>query len=144
MSESESSQGINPSKERELTPEQKGQQKIVEFLKDSELESPRFQAFTDYADLEYANLSKTLGLGAPSDAPNIDFVRETIRQRKNGVKGYLREHEQVISVAGDYWRAVHDRASNAPRGAFDFGTGLQDLKYSEIKKKSQETTPPQQ
>jgi hypothetical protein len=144
MSELESGQNVEPSKEGELTPEQKGRQKIVEYLSNAEIESPRFQAFTDYADLEYANLRETLGaLAAPSDTPNIDFVRETIRQRKNGVKGYLREHEQVISTAGDYWRAVTDISSNPSRGAFDFATALQDIKYTEIKKKSQEPlTPP--
>ena len=144
---------IPPPEGAELTPEEKARQKIIEHLKDAELESPRFQAFADYADLqEQIGLQRKLNHLFKIDKVEVTgspMIKETIRQRKNGRKGYKREYELVEDITEDYYEALFDRESegrasqtintNEPEvGAqFNFCQGLVDIKNQEIDEKSQ-------
>jgi hypothetical protein len=85
------SESINSSGGAELIAEEQARQKVLEHLKDAELESPRFQAFCDYTDLQNAGefiLKPPQPEGSlllPDRLFNADMIAETIRQRSNGI-----------------------------------------------------------
>src|SRR4051794_39749441 len=81
----------------ELRAEKEGVREIAEHLRDVELESARMQAFADYADREKELASKN------GDAKMID---ETIRQRRNGMRGYKKEYDQIPTIIGAYSGAL--------------------------------------
>ena len=123
---------IPPPESAELTPEDKARQRIVEHLQDAELESPRFQAFADYTDLQNSHE----WLPRPNRIFNADMVRETTRQRINGTKGYKREYEQVQGMVDDYWRVCKDTSFDPPMAQSKFAQFLMEIKNQEIEKKS--------
>src|SRR2546428_442859 len=105
----------------ELSPLEKVQQRIVEHLNDATLESPRFQAFCDIADREYAQsvmyTSDSDGRGYLRDM--IGHVEETIRQRKNGTKGYKKEFDVIDTMRKDHyaevWKLPHTYSNDAEK-----------------------------
>jgi hypothetical protein len=37
---------------------------------------------------------------------NGDMVKETIRQRANGITGYKAEYDQILGIGDDYWDEI--------------------------------------
>jgi hypothetical protein len=135
------SDNISPSENAAVIAEEKARQKIVEYLKDAKLESPQFQAFCDYADLQYGSeliLKPRLPQGLrfmPDQLFNADMIAETIRQRSNGIKGYKRELYQVVDVTRDYLEVSQGRYPE-PRAQIKFASELLKLKEHAIERKS--------
>ena len=73
---------------------------VVEFLneteQDSKIDSPRFQAYCDYVDVELAG-----GMGESKTLKQA-LIQETIRQRRNGVLGYDDEFGEVEKREKEY------------------------------------------
>jgi len=83
-------------------------QKIVEHLKDATLASPRFQAFADLADLCFAAYNREHhedGIFAYNQA----LIAETIRQRKNGIKGYNSEMSDALTLVSNLGEALEGK-----------------------------------
>ena len=119
--------------------EKEGIREIAERLKDAKLESPEFQAFADFADKQQEGDTKLL--------------EETIRQRRNGMRGYKAAYDQMPKVTDAYSSALLKRllgdASliHMDRKSIDmhknvFAFTLKDLKEQLIDAKSQQSQPP--
>ena len=136
--------GEGQHQEVRIKSEEEGIQEIVEHLRGAELESARFQAFADYADWQN-ELAKENG--------DVKIINETIRQRKNGMREYKKEYDQLPKVIGPYIRALRNTLSNEPfnkgfnpleRHSQIFVATLQNIKDQEIDKRSQQSpTPPE-
>jgi hypothetical protein len=117
----------------ELTREEAKRQNIIEHLKDTPLETPRFQACADSIDLTYESLR------ANPNNIKLVVIEETIRQRKNGIAGYKKD---------DYWNAMEETLRNTtdiPKAIYKnmvrsfpirFAHNLQEIKDQEIDKRN--------
>src|SRR4051794_29745073 len=97
------------------TPVERAGQQISERLQHTALEDPLFQAFADSTDLqdltsniEMTNIDKLFP--AKHNANNnlkLAILEETIRQRKNGIKGYKKAYDKLVpSITQDLKSAV--------------------------------------
>jgi hypothetical protein len=121
-------------------------EKIVEHLKKVELDSPRFQAFADYADLYYAAYGQD-DANEGVLAYNPTLIAETIRQRRNGcIKGYNSEFERIMVLAGDLRNVLeHKYSEDDVRGKgsrSDLAIELRIIKTNEIVRKNHAPSPP--
>jgi hypothetical protein len=81
-------------------------QEIVDHLEGAGLESARWKAFADFADREEA-----IVLAQGDEGRNnirLALIEETIRQRKNEVKGYKTEYGIFETVGKAYMTAMHE------------------------------------
>jgi hypothetical protein len=141
------SDNISPSENASVIAEEKAQQKILEHLRDANLESPRFQAFCDYTDLQNASefirkppQPESLRF-MPDQLFNAVMIAETIRQRANGSRGYKRELHQLIDVTRDYLEVAQGRYPQSGAQA-KFALELLKIKDQEIARKSAQPSPP--
>jgi hypothetical protein len=142
MSETiEGHQPVDPSPENDplkFERVEKAEQKIIDHLKDTALESPRFQAFADFVDFREA----TSHMPGERDEIKKAMIEETIRQRKNGVKGYKTEFELIGETTHDYWQALASFTNSTDeflaRTPKQFALGLRTIKDKEIDKRNQQ------
>jgi hypothetical protein len=119
-----------------LIPKEVAKQEIEKYLQDAELGSPRFNAFSDYVDKNYATAFKENNIESQL---RLSMIEETIRQRTNGVKGYKAAFENMPDFEGGLRRAIASdltpeeqwRANGITAGS------LNSLKEQLISKKSQ-------
>jgi len=109
MSEIEDNQPMNHS--TEANPPSKAEvesasQKIVDHLDDAGLESARWMAFADYADRDEAFVLSH-GDKERKDI-RLGLIDETIRQRKNEIKGYKNEDGLLETIVKNYRVAIHE------------------------------------
>jgi hypothetical protein len=101
-----SSTEVTPPSEAGL---ERAAQKIVDHLENAGLDSVRWKAFADYVDREEA------AVFSYSDEERKDIrlclIDETIRQRKNEVKGYKKEYDLLETVAKDYIEAMNEHVT---------------------------------
>jgi hypothetical protein len=142
MSDRFESENTNHSEySKSIAEERIAKQKILEHLKYAKLESPRFQAFCDYADLQ--NASEFIRKPPPPEGIrlmpdllfNPDMIAETIRQRSNGIKGYKKELYQIVDVTRDYLEVSQGRYPE-PGAQIKFASELMIIKEQEIVRKS--------
>src|SRR4051794_35931758 len=86
----ESQSKNNNIQKSELAPDEKVVREMEEYIKDAELSSPRFQAFSDLVDWQKATLKGNRKEASMADVIRLGLIEETIRQRQNGVTSYRR------------------------------------------------------
>jgi hypothetical protein len=112
MAEIEGNQLINPSPEANPPSRaelERAEQNIIAHLEGAGLESVRWKAFTDFVDREEAFVQ------AKGDQKRTDvrlaIIDETIRQRKNELKGYKKEYGLLGPVIREYRVATEEYES---------------------------------
>jgi hypothetical protein len=134
----ESDGKFNTSEKTELTSIEKTIQKIEEHIKDAKLDSPIFQAFADYAD--FVNAESLLRQNRHSSMFQMEhsLIKETIRQRQNGIIGYKKEYKDAEKLAIELGKAISiDREKG--KEELDFHIYLGNIKNRAVDKKSQQT-----
>ena len=115
--------------------EDRGRQKIIESLKGYEQGTPRFEAFCDYVDLlETTRKDSENGI-------KTAMIEETIRQRKNGVKGYKKEFDSMhYNITGTLWDIISHDVPDIPQlqqeANVKYVERLVDIKIQEIDKRT--------
>jgi hypothetical protein len=108
MSEKETNQSTNSPKETydtkldRIGSIEKAQQRIVDHLNGHDLGSPRMDAFTDYVDWYFASRKED------RNEIEVAMIKETMRQRRNSVKGYAAEEGLLDSILDDYFFIAQD------------------------------------
>jgi hypothetical protein len=127
-----------PIEETKLTPTNEIVEEMTNYIKGERLESTKFQAFADYADYMFA-VSKMRG-----SSDNILFqfeyclIQETKRQRKNGVRGYKEEYEEIEQLGKRLGRSITaDR--NHGKTVHDISSYLGQIKNAFIQQNPQRT-----
>jgi hypothetical protein len=157
MSEKESNQPFNNSQETydsrldRIGSIEKAQQGIVDHLNGHDLGTPRMDTFTDYVDWYVASRKED------RNDIEVSMIKETMRQRRNSVKGYATEEGLLDGIVDDYWfmvrdKSMRDRPGEDPHqkyvrvlkstqdGTFEdpqqiYAKGLQEIKHQEIIKR---------
>jgi hypothetical protein len=121
--------------ESEQTPRQRARYEIETYVQDAELEDPRVQALADFSDLCSAQFPNR-GI---KDVYSVDHIQETIRKRKNGMRGYIRAYDEVTQLAGALHAAVFEETTDSDQiVSIDakFAAELQEIKNNVILVKS--------
>jgi hypothetical protein len=133
--ERESGQNINPSEGTELTPVEKSRQKIVDHLKNAELQSTRFLAFELYVRAQLAE-------SFSNDVGGTDTAK--IADRLSRRRDFEREYEEIHNVVSDYNRELTEGIPDPREGWQTFARALYniyDTRKQEITRKTQESQP---
>jgi hypothetical protein len=138
-----------------VSPIDEALRKIEDHIEDAELNSPRFQAFADGADVVYANL--TIRYPSAEEHKGITrnmremrevLIDEDIRKKKNTVVGYKQELDGAERLFEGLMNAVDATTKNA-KGKDQQATMVSAIKRvvaikeQAIDRKSQPSTPPQ-
>jgi hypothetical protein len=73
------------------------------------------------------------------DVYSVDHIQETIRKRKNGMRGYIGAYDEVNQLAGELHAAVFEETTDSDQiGSIDakFAAELQEIKSNVILAKS--------
>lgn len=101
----ESAPGQPP--ELTITPTEQVKQKIKDHVKSAEVGTTRGMAVRDFIDNDEAHFNWTLDPHNTLATIRYGLTDETIRQRKNGIKGYAEEFESFENLSFDLRQAFN-------------------------------------